>query len=149
MTALKGYDKVKRKLNKIQQINKDVLRKDLLLYASTLITGIQKRTQSGKSPSGSSFAPYSASYKTYRDAKGKASGHRSLTFRSDMLNNITKKTRGRIVVIYFSSDDERKKAEWNHNGNSRMKATKFFTLDRKQRREAKKRTKQIYKKAIK
>ena len=118
LTKKVNFNKVS---NDLFKSSLETLRKE----APNVETGIITRTQKGKDVNLKSFKPYSKSYKTAKQKKGRT-GKVDLTFTGNMLNSITHKNIKDGVRFTFSAKAERDKASWNN------KIRYFFGIDKHQ-----------------
>lgn len=97
---------------------------EILSFATSLIVGIQKRTQKGKDANNKTFDPqYSEKYKEFRK-RSKRSTKVNLTFHGHMLNGMrVKKYRDGAMIFFDRSEND--KAYYNHVSMGR----EFFSLD--------------------
>jgi len=128
--------KVKINFNLKNDLNKIRLEanKFMILLGSDVKRMIIKRTQRGKDLNNRKFTNYSKPYLKYKKKKGLPTSPVNLTFRFNMLANMTVRKLINGSKVYFSSSDERKKAYYNNFGIGVPKR-EFFGLSIKERKD--------------
>lgn len=133
---VKRMPNIKKHTDKVRTMDKLIQQN-----ANEFIVGIIKRTQSGRDANMSGFRPYSKGYAVEK-AKEFGSSRVNLTRTGNMLNSISSKKIKGGLRLYFSANQELKKADNNQNRLRR----KFFGLDKNQIRFAKEKLKAYWRK---
>jgi len=136
--------KIKVKSNSIELENKfqsilnkfpKATQKSLMRVSAYGSQQIRKKTQSGKLPNGGKFRPYSKEYTKSKEFRKKKNKFVDLTLYGNMFSALTFRATPTKGEIFFTRNEESKKAYFHHYGIGKLPKRPFFDIGKIDRKK--------------